>query len=195
MKTLAVVALCGATSVVHAQDLVVCVDDIDGDGRWTVSAEFFGSLPGATTAIATIWSDTNFVIGGDGSAITIDAGATNPAYSSDLFGDPVISNGPSASFVGVMPVAPLGNPDSSNPLSVTEFDYFGDPSALTFALQGQNTAAFTGDPTQPFGTILNYLDVNNNPGPLTYRVDIKIPAPASAAVLGLGGLVAVRRRR
>lgn len=195
MKTFAIVALTGVASSVAAQDLIVCVDDLDGDGRWVVTAEYTGSLPAGTTAIGTIWSDTSFVIGGDGSDISIDAASANPAYTSALFGAPVISNGANASFVGLMPAAPLGSPDSSNPLSIVEFDYFGAPNALSFNLQGQNTALFVGNPAQPFGTILSYLDVFNNPGQLSFRVDIKIPAPASAALLGLGGLAAVRRRR
>ncbi len=195
MKTLAVFALAGAASSVAAQDLIVCVDDLDGDGRWVVTAEYTGSLPGAATAIGTVWSDAGFVINGDGSDITIDASSANAGYTSALFGPPVINNGSSASFVAVMPGAPIGNPDSSNPLSVVEFDYFGVPQALTFDLAGQNTALFTGDPANPFGTILSYLNADGSDGDLTFRVDIKIPAPASAALLGLGGLAAVRRRR
>lgn len=195
MKTFAIVALSGVAASASAQDLIVTVDDLDGDGRWFVSAEFVSALPGATTAIGTVWSDTSFVIGGDGSDITIDAASANAGYTSAIFGAPVISNGANASFVAVMPAAPLGAPDSSNPLSVVEFDYAGNPGDLTFNLNGQNTGLFTGDPAQPFGTILGYLDVNNNPGELSFRVDILIPAPASAALLGFGGLAAVRRRR
>ncbi|MEO0631304.1 MAG: hypothetical protein AAFY46_11380, partial [Planctomycetota bacterium] len=70
MKTFAIVALTGAASSVTAQDLVICVDDLDGDGRWVVTAEFVGAIPGSATAIGAIWSDTSFRIEGDGSAIT-----------------------------------------------------------------------------------------------------------------------------
>ncbi|MEO1534191.1 MAG: MYXO-CTERM sorting domain-containing protein [Planctomycetota bacterium] len=194
MKTFAIVALAGAASSVTAQDLVICVDDLDGDGRWVVTAEFVGAIPGSATAIGAIWSDTSFRIDGDGSDITIDAASANAGYTSAIFGAPMINNGASATFVGLQPVG-LGNPDPSNPLSVVEFDYAGNPNALSFELFGQNTGVFTGDPAQPFGTVLTYLDANNNPGAGTFAVEIKIPAPASAAVLGLGGLAAVRRRR
>ncbi|MEO1583566.1 MAG: hypothetical protein AAFR96_03210 [Planctomycetota bacterium] len=195
MKNLALLAIAGSASTVAAQDLVVCVDDLDGDGRWVVTAEYFGALPAGTNAIGAIWADSSFTIGGDGSEITIDAASANPGYTSAIFGVPAISNGPTATFVGLQPGGGLGAPDASNPLSVLEFDYAGDASALTFELTGQNSALFTGNPLEPFGTIALYQDVNGEAGTLTFAVDIKIPAPASAALLGLGGLAAARRRR
>ncbi len=195
MKTFAFVALAGVAASVSAQDLVVCVDDLDGDGRWIVTAQFNGTIPAGNTGIGTIWSDTSFVIGGDGSNISFVPGSDNPAYTSGLFGGPVLVEGANASFVGLMAASPIGSPDPSNPLSVVDFEYFGDPRDLTVSLTGQNTALFVGNPNEPFGTIRTYLDVFNNPGQFTFDVVIKIPAPASAALLGLGGLAAARRRR
>lgn len=39
------------------------------------------------------------------------------------------------------------------------------------------------------------IGISNNPAPTEVRMTIDVPAPASAALLGLGGLVAARRRR
>lgn len=175
--------------------MLVCVDDLDGDGRWVVTAEFLGEIPAGATAIGALWADTNFTISGDGSDINIDAASANPGYTSAIFGAPSITNGSTAQFVGLQPGGGLGAPDASNPLSVVEFDYAGNPAALGFELTSQNTALFVGNPLEPFGTILTYLDVNGDAGSLSFDVVIKIPAPASAALLGLGGLATARRRR
>lgn len=195
MKTFALIALAGAASAANAQDLVVCVEEVSV-GNWEVSAEFFGQIPGDATNIVTIWSDTSFRVSGD-DAITFGEG-WNPGYSSAVFGDPAIANDGTntVEWVGLQPGGGLGSPDASNPLFVDDFTYSGDRAALSVELFGQNAALFGGDPAQPFGTPGVYLDALNNPGPFTFRVDIKpIPAPASAALLGLGGLAAARRRR
>ncbi|MEO1583564.1 MAG: hypothetical protein AAFR96_03200 [Planctomycetota bacterium] len=195
MKTLAMIVLAGSASTVAAQDLLVCVEEVSV-GRWAVSAEYTGAIPGAATGIGAIWADTNFTINGDGSEITIDAASANAGYTSAIFGVPAITNGSTAQFVGLQPGGGLGAPDASNPLSVVEFDYAGDRAALDFQLTSQNTALFTGDPLEPFGTIGTYLNVDGTAGELSFAVEVKpIPAPASAALLGLGGLAAARRRR
>ncbi|MEL7485503.1 MAG: PEP-CTERM sorting domain-containing protein, partial [Planctomycetota bacterium] len=58
-------------------------------------------------------------------------------------------------------------------------------------LVGQNSAIFD---LPPFGDVRLYQDAQGNPGTLSFAVEI-VPAPASAALLGLGGLAATRRRR
>jgi hypothetical protein len=193
MKTVALIALAGVASTATAQDLTITIAPTGGD-NWSVTAQYSGALPGAATAIDAVWSDASFNISGD-APITFGTG-WNPGFTSALFGDPAITNDGSNSvtWVGVQPGAPLGAPDASNPLFVDDFTYAGTAAGLSAELVGQNTALFSGDPLQPFGTIALYQDAQGNAGELTFEIVI-VPAPASAALLGLGGLAAVRRRR
>lgn len=196
MKTFALIALAGVASNATAQDLVISVVQQANLSDWEISAEFFGSLPAGTTAIGAIWSDASFRVSGDG-AVNFGTG-WNPGFQSALFGPPAISNDGTntVTWVGVQAASPLGTPDASNPLFVDDFSYAGSAANLSLELFGQNSALFTGNPAEPFGTILLYRNAQNQPGPLTFRVDIvPVPAPASAALLGLGGLAAARRRR
>ncbi len=197
MKTLALIALAGAASTATAQDMIITVCEVT-PGNWDITAEFFGSLPVDTTALGTVLSDASFRVSGD-SAINFGDG-WNPSFVSSLFGPPTITNDGTTSvdWLGFSPAAPIGNPDNSNPLFIDNFTYTwsGDNDSLDLELVGQNSALFTGNPAEPFGTILQYQDAQGNPGVLSFDVVIKpIPAPASAALLGLGGLAAARRRR
>jgi hypothetical protein len=190
MKTLALLAAAGVASSAAAQaDLVVCVEEVSA-GNWTVSAQYFGPILG--TAISQIWSDTSVRLTGNGN---IDIGAFNNSYNS-FFGPPVITgdNTGNVTFVGAAPGPLLGGVfDPSNPMFVFNFTYGGTAGALTFNLIGQNTAFFA---QPPFGNPVNYQNANGTPGALSFAVVIKpIPAPATAALLGLGGLAAARRRR
>ncbi|MEL6497301.1 MAG: PEP-CTERM sorting domain-containing protein [Planctomycetota bacterium] len=187
MKNLALLAVAGLASTATAQDLLICVDDLDGDGLWTITAEYIGTPP---TPIVQAWADTSFALTGDGADITIN-NDFNTAYNTTL-GDAVISNnGDNATFVGNAN-AFFGTPDASNPLFVATFNYAGDPTAINLALVGQNSVIFD---LPPFGDVQLYQDATGAAGPQTFAVEYKIPAPASAALLGLGGLAAVRRRR
>ncbi len=170
----------------------VTVAPIDGiAGRYGITAELTGFNDQGFPVLC-VWSDTSFELSGDGSGITIDAASANPGYTSLLFGSPIITNGTTASFVGIQPSEPLGNPDGSNPLSVVEFDYAGAIGALSLELVGQN-----------FGT-WSFPYPSGGPSPIAYQdslgntyfpIEIVIvPAPATLAVAPLA-LVAMRRRR
>jgi hypothetical protein len=189
-RALTVVAFwAGAFSCAAQADLLITVDPFAG----TLGAEFRSPLPAGATGVGTIWSDVSFRITGDG-PITIDTTTWNQQYDS-FFGPPVITgNGTSAvTFVAIAPGPLLGGSfDSSNPLSVMTFQYGGSASAFGFELVGQNSAAFTGG--GPFGLVLLYQDSAGNPGDLSFEVAV-LPAPGAAAVLGLGGVLAARRRR
>jgi hypothetical protein len=190
MKTLALLAAAGLASTAAAQaDLVVCVEEVSA-GNWTVFGQYNGPILG--TGISQIWSDTSVRITGNGN---IDIGAFNNSYNS-FFGPPVITgdNSTNVTFVGTAPGPLLGGVfDASNPLNVFSFTYGGAAANLALTLVGQNTAFFA---QAPFGNPVNYQNADGTPGQLTFAVVIKpIPAPASAALLGLGGLAAARRRR
>ncbi|MEO1583569.1 MAG: hypothetical protein AAFR96_03225 [Planctomycetota bacterium] len=196
--------LCAASA--SSQDLQIDILSTPLPDTYVVAAEYFGSLPAGTTGIGAIWSDTRFSLEGDGSNISFIA--SNPGYSSAVFGDPTITNGAAAEFFGLLPGAGIGSPDASNPLFVTAFTYSGDINAITLDLVGQNSAAFFGNPLEPFGTIRLYQDTFGNPGSLTWSaigfpgsgsVSLDqvpwIPTPGTGASLVLAGLVTLRRRR
>ncbi len=198
MKTAACLAIAVAGSAHADVDTVFTVEFDVTTSTGEIRAEYFGQLPGATTAIGTVWSNTQFELSGDG-PLVIESFDVNPGYFSPIFGGPTITgNGTNlVRFVGVQPTPPIGNPDPSNPLRVTDFSYQGSPDQLRMELFGQNTALFLGDPANPFGTVVNYVLVDPPGGvsPLEWRIDvIIIPAPAALGVAPIV-LVAARRRR
>lgn len=163
-------------------DMLICVEDLDGNGLWSITAEYLSNPP---SAIEQVWADTSFELTGDGSDIRIVD--FNPSYSVGIA--PFILDGEIFRFEGNSNVF-FGIPDPSNPLWVLDVQYFGDPSALGMTLLGQNSAIFQ---NQPFGDVRLYQDAMGNPGELTYDIKI-IPAPATLALAPIA-LVAARRRR
>lgn len=163
-------------------DMRVTVEDFNGDGSWSITAEFLTTPP---SPIVQLWADASFRITGDGSDIAFTD--YNPSYDTSL-GDAVVTNGPVASFVGNAN-AFFGTPDSSNPLYVASFDYAGSINDLQLVLFGTNSAIFD---LPPFGDVRLYLGIDTLFG-LTFEVQI-VPAPASLAVASLA-LAATRRRR
>ncbi len=188
-------ALAGSAA---AQDMIVCLQPISPT-RGQITAEYQGLLPAGTTSIGTMWSDTGFTLSTT-STSTFTITDWNAGYNTPLFGGPTITgNGTSTvSFAGIMPAAPIGTPDASNPLLVAEFDFEPGLSIFNLSMQltGQNSALFVGNPSEPFGTILLYQDAAGNPGPLTFRIDNKFPpSPGTATGLAIGAALACRRRR
>ncbi|MEO1583568.1 MAG: hypothetical protein AAFR96_03220 [Planctomycetota bacterium] len=181
------------------QDLRITVaNDGSSRTRGVITAEFAGQIPGGATAIGTVWADTSFALSSIFSSSPITITGFNPGYSSAIFGDPQITgNGTqSVSFVGLQPGGGLGNPDPSNPLVVATFET--EPRSLVdFELIGQNSALFTGNPLEPFGTVRLYQDVTGNAGSLTFSVlnIYNFPQPGTAVAFGSIGLFGARRRR
>ncbi|MEL6497302.1 MAG: hypothetical protein AAF937_06230 [Planctomycetota bacterium] len=196
MKTVALLAFAGVATSAAAQDMTVNVIERAGGGTWDVTATFNTTPP---TAIVQLWADAEFQItAAAGLTVDIDEASVNGSYTTTL-GDFVITDDGtnSVGFVGNAN-AFFGTPDASNPLSVLTFSTSSGSTADTpavsdFVLVGQNSAIFELD---PFGDIQLYQDATGAAGPLSFEVNIvPIPAPASAALLGLGGLAAARRRR
>ncbi|MEO1534188.1 MAG: PEP-CTERM sorting domain-containing protein [Planctomycetota bacterium] len=184
MKNIALIAAAGAASTVAAQDLLITVAPTDATlTNWQITANYQGVEP---TPLQMAWADASFEI--SGSNIVMGAGDYNPAYDTTL-GPAVItgSGTDTLSFVGNSN-AFFGSTDDTNPLFVANFTA---DSVSSLSLVGQNSAIFV---LAPFGDVRLYQDAQGNPGELTFGVEI-VPAPASAALLGLGGLAATRRRR
>jgi hypothetical protein len=189
MKTFALLAVAGLASTASAQDIVITINPAAG----TINALFQGTLPAANGAVAQVWSDIGIRLTGDA---PISVSNFSPTYTSAL--DPSGPDVTGNNTGNVLFIASAGGPlfggtfNNSNPFTPFSFSYGGSFGAFTAQLVAQNTL-FTTLPL-PFGGAFNFQNANGTPGPLSFRIDI-IPAPATAALLGFGGLAAARRRR
>lgn len=186
MKTFAMIVAAGIASSAAAQDVIITVDPTVG----TVSMNYVDATP--IGAIQQLWSSISVRLTGD-APITI--GTQSSVYTSALTptGAAIGGNGTgNVTFVGEAGGALFGGAvDSSNPFAPFTFNYGGTLAGFNFQLFGQNSITFV---QPPFGNPQNLVNANGTAGPISFRVDI-VPAPASAALLGLGGLAAIRRRR
>ncbi|GAB5495252.1 MAG: hypothetical protein Phyf2KO_03320 [Phycisphaerales bacterium] len=140
------------------------------------------------TVLAAI-SDLGFRIEGWG----ISDFQYNPAFDSDFFGPAsVFQDSNTIEFFGTNTLPPLNNAsgvDSSNPLQIGSFELTG--RITNFELVGQVTGAYAG---APFPEILIYQNADGSSGNTDYSIYC-FPTPDTAAVLGLAGIAAGRRRR
>ena len=169
---------------VHAQDVVVTVNPVVG----TFSAEYFGITP-----VRQLFAVISVRLSGDAPINITDE---SPVFTSLLYpmGAEVTGNGSNeVTFFGEAPGQVLGGPqDSSNPFEPFTFDYAGSLDNFDVEFYGLTGMAFI---MPPFGNgILNMVNGDGTLGSLSFRIDI-VPAPASATLLGLAGLGALRRRR
>ncbi|MFT5424950.1 MAG: hypothetical protein ACI89L_002753 [Phycisphaerales bacterium] len=200
MKTAALIAIAGLASVASAQSATVNLTHDDADGlilvgesvTWTMSVSFTG-FTGDPVA-----GGGNMAINGDNAVGTSGAMTYTPTNGGNNGGS---SNGAGIGFVNwtnslFLEAFNPGSPaDRSNPFIVGTFSYTGDAlgTANMSVDQGGAVSAFLGIDISAFATTnLNSADVARNVQGLTVT---DIPSPASAALLGLGGLVATRRRR
>lgn len=182
MRTSLAVLLAGSAAA--QPDMLVTVEDFNGDGNWSITAEFLTTPPGP---ILQLWASTDFELVGDGSPISITD--YNPAYDTSL-DSPEITNGPVAAFYGAT-YQFFGTPDSSNPQYVAAFDYAGSSGDLDLVLVGENYALFD---SSPFGDVEFYTSRDlRDQVILTFDVII-VPAPNTLGLAPLA-LIATRRRR
>ncbi|GAB5496194.1 MAG: hypothetical protein Phyf2KO_12740 [Phycisphaerales bacterium] len=185
MKTFAALVAAGVATSASAQtELCILVAPTGNGDEWAITAELFNPTG---TVLATI-ADLGFVMNGT----NISNFSYNSAFDSDFFGPATVNVSASqVDFLGGNTLPPLNNaagPDSTNPLAIATFNA---DDVASLSLVGQVTGAYTG---VPFPIILTYQDAQGNAGDTPYEIKI-VPAPASAALLGLGGLAAARRRR
>ncbi|MBL0871643.1 MAG: PEP-CTERM sorting domain-containing protein [Phycisphaerales bacterium] len=148
----------------------------------------------------------NVVITGSGSINTTGmtslfvTGWTLPYNASDGIG---VGSGPVSAYAGL--TGPLLGPGASVPVASTAT---GDPFGFTkfngrFLLP-QNyvsgsplfgTASYFGQSYTSMGFVPGTYVFNLNNGTGSDTMTVIIPAPGAAAMLGLGGMMAVRRRR
>lgn len=151
-----------------------------------VQGEYFGDLP-----MIQMWSDIAVRLSGD-SPISIYE--ESPVYTSINSPSGAViddNNTNSVTFTGKAHGVLFASPfDNSNPFTPFSFSYDGSYDAFHFELVGLNQLYFN---IRPFGMVLP-LGSGNDETTLSYRIDI-IPAPATTALLGIGGIGMMRRRR
>ena len=200
MKTAALILIAGLASVASAQSATVNLTHDDADGlimigdsvTWTMTVSFSG-FAGDPVA-----GGGNMSIGGNNAVGTSSAMTYTPTNGGNNGGT---SNGAGIGFVNwtnslfLEAFNPGSTADRSNPFVVGTFSFTGTGlGSVDYAVNiGQAASAFLGIDVSAFSTTnLTSANVGRNIQSLTVT---DIPSPASAALLGLGGLVATRRRR
>lgn len=120
----------------------------------------------------------------DGAIWAIDIGGYLAGAEHDL----LLVTGGGASLAGVINVSLLG---LGGP---TFAPNIGDEFTILSALGGVS-GVFSNDPVTQVGGLTYDWTVIYTPNTVVLRLDNIIPAPGSVALLGLGGLIAARRRR
>jgi len=138
--------------------------------------------------IRAVISDLAFTI----TASNITNFTYNPAFDSTFFGPATVNiTSTSLTFSGTNTLPPLNNPggpDASNPLQIATFN--ATSNIENAVINGQMTGAYAG---APFPDVFFYQNADGSPGSVPYSVCI--PTPASATMLGVIGMAAMRRRR
>ena len=194
MKLASLIAVAGIAAAASAQTMTY---------SWTVgdTGDNDGVITGGESAVLTLWAamDPAPAVGFAGSIYDIMGGANWDTGTVDSYENLVdsLGTGPGAlqgngDIMGIeaFQLPPFFNPsyDASNPIALYAITWTpADYTARTVEVADANhlnNDIYTDD----FGTSAGYDGVN---GAASFNV---VPAPASLALLGLGGLVARRRR-
>jgi len=183
MKTTAFIIVAGFAAAASAQTMTM---------YWTTS----GVINDGETGTATLWAQMD--PGSVGFAGSIYNFSTDGAgtYTFDNLLDELTDDGTDDGMGNVTNIEsfqlpPFFNPNfvADNPIAIATFTYTPDtytPHTVNFTTADhQNFSVYTDD----FGTSAEYSGIVEGG---SFEV---VPAPASVALLGLGGLVATRRRR
>ncbi len=193
MKTTALIVVAGIAAAASAQGTMTI--------SWTISdtGNGDGILEPGETGVATLWAAMDpGAVGFAGSIFDLngDARYADGTHTFDNYLDSLTNDGTDMGNghivnIEAFQLPPLFNPnfDASNPIALGQLTYTPNSYAngvATFATENHlNFDVYTDD----FGTSVPYTGIVER-GQFAI-----IPAPASMALLGLGGLVAGRRRR
>ena len=192
MKTTALIAVAGMAAVASAQTMTISwmvTDSGNNDGviepGETAALTMYASMdPGATGFAGSIYD----ILGtGNWDTGTVDA---NINFLASLSDDGQLQGNNDITDIESFQLPPLFNPDfnANNPIAL--YQILWTPSDYSARTVSGETSHINFDVyTDDFGTSEGYRgDVSG------FSFDV-VPAPASMALLGLGGLVAGRRRR
>lgn len=186
MKNIALLAVAGLAAGAVAQGVTLSFSadatevNVGDTVSWTVSASFTG------------YTDATAYFGGFvGTFDASDAGLGTSGNFANLMagqGTAPAANGASVDSVNVFNAALLQTDDPANPIDIFTFDVVtGSAGVLSYSASGLSTV-FANDGIFTLGDEFTSASINSD------SVNI-VPAPSAAALLGLGGLVAARRRR
>ena len=208
MRTLALLAAAGVASTASAQTLTIDIiadnTEVTGAGDATVNFDVVVSLSGLADANFGAFADLAFDVALADAGYTFTGNGWNNLNVINGFGDAFNVAGTATDGAGIAGAVGQNSPPPGNftggpnaSLSIVAYSFSIDVTDLSvrsfstgFALSGQTTSAF-GAP--PFPGIQDW----NASGEVVINdatINV-VPAPASAGLLGLGGLVAARRRR
>ena len=195
MKTTALIVVAGIAAAAGAQTMTISwtyTDNGNGDGI----------IDPGETGTATMWAamdpDQSGTDGGfagsiydiSGDSRLADGTSTYDNFLDALTNDGTNNGGGNITNIESFQLPLFFNPffDASNPIALGALTYTPNSYAGGVATFGSTHVNFDVY-TDSFGTSIPYTGVVNG-GSFTI-----VPAPASMALLGLGGLVATRRRR
>ena len=187
MKNIAILSIAGLATAATAQGVTLHFDidgdpltgnDVvaaDGNASWTVYASFTG-FPNAEAYFGGFVG--SFDASGDGAAADLANLMAGEGTAAAAAGASIVD-------INIFNNALLGTDDTSNPLAIFSFNTSGTATELSYAASGVASMFEDGN---IFGTPIetSFTIISDR---------VLVPAPGAAAVLGLGGLVAARRRR
>lgn len=182
---LTVAAIAGSASA--QTELIIRVEQ-DRLYRGRITAE----LINPTSPLIAAVSDLSFTLSGT----NITSFVHNPAFDSDFFGPASVSITPNTvEFSGQNTLPPLSNAggvDSSNPLLIANIEAL---FIWNIQINGQMTGAYD---NAPFVNVFFYQNADGTAGSVPYSVLIDVawmPTPGTATLIGMGGIIGLRRRR
>ena len=187
MKNIAMIAIAGLAAGASAQGVTLTFSadasevTVGDTITWTVAASFTG------------FADASAYYGGFVGAFNAsDNGlGTAGAFMNMMAGEgtPQAANGASVEAVNIFNAALLGSNDPANPIDIFSFEVVaGAAGSLSYTANGVNTVF----PDDGIFTLGEEFAGQTSSDAVTIN---PIPAPGAVALLGLGGLVAARRRR
>ena len=186
MKNIAILAIAGLATAASAQGVTLTFSadatsvNIGDTISWTVAASFTGFADASAYygGFVGTFDASNAGLGTSGNFANLMAGTGTPASA----------NGASVGTLNIFNASLLGSNDNANPLAIFTFDVVtGAGGSLSYGATGVNTI-FGDDGIFTLGEEFAGSSSSDS-------VTIIVPAPGAVAVLGLGGLVAMRRRR